>query len=61
MQYNDKPDAEAVEDWPEAVRWVSHAVKMESARLMEEGQSGSPNSFLKAEALRKAWKRILRG
>jgi hypothetical protein len=60
MQYNDKPDAEAVEDWPEAVRWVSRAVKLESERLMKDGHN-SPDSFLKAEALRKAWKRILRG
>lgn len=52
--------AEEVKEWPEAVRWVSHAVKMEAARLMEEGHH-SPEAFLKAEALRGAWKRILQG
>jgi hypothetical protein len=60
MQYTQKTDIEAVENWPEAIRWVSHAVKMESERLMEDGHN-SPDAFLKAEALRKAWKRILRG
>jgi hypothetical protein len=51
---------ECVQDWQEAVRWVSHAIALESERLMDAGHN-NPESFLQAETLREAWKRVLRG
>lgn len=50
----------SVENWAEACWWVEHAVKREAERLMKEGEF-VPESFLKAETLRAAWKRIQRG
>ena len=49
-----------VPDWQEAVRWVSHAIDVESGRLMDAGHE-NPEYFLKAETLRASWKRVLRG
>ena len=49
-----------VQDWQEAVRWVSHAIDVESGRLMDAGHE-NPESFLKAETLRASWKRVLCG
>jgi uncharacterized protein YoxC len=57
-EYNEA--IEKVKDWPEAVRWVSHAVDRESERLMRAGEA-NPERFKQAEALRTAWKRILQG
>jgi hypothetical protein len=51
---------EVVKDWSEACRWVEYAVKREAERLMHEGKL-SPESFLKAETLRAAWKRVQNG
>jgi hypothetical protein len=51
---------DSVQDWPEAVRWVGHAVKRESERLIIEGDK-TPQAYSDAEALRSAWERILRG
>jgi hypothetical protein len=39
---------------------VSHAIALESERLMDDGHN-NPESFLQAETLREAWKRVLRG
>lgn len=44
-------------NWSEACRWVGHAVKREAERLVQEGEH-SPDSCLKAETLRAAWKRV---
>ena len=57
-EYQKKLDS--VKDWTEAVRWVGHAVKRESERLIDAGEH-SPEAFLNAETLRAAWDRILRG
>ena len=51
---------DSVKDWSEAVRWVDHAVKRESERLILEGGK-TPQAYSDAEALRCAWERILRG
>ena len=51
---------EITKDWSEACRWVEHAVKREAERLMQEGEY-SPDSYLKAETLRAAWKRVQHG
>ena len=51
---------DSVKDWPEAVRWVGHAVKRESERLIIEGDK-TPQAYSDAEALQSAWARILRG
>lgn len=51
---------EITKDWPEACRWVEHAVKREAERLMQEGEY-SPDACLKAETLRAAWKRVQHG
>lgn len=51
---------EVVKDWSEACRWVEFAVNREAERLMREGKL-SPESFLKAETLRAAWKRVQHG
>ncbi|MAK80273.1 hypothetical protein [Phenylobacterium sp.] len=52
---------EEVQDYATAVRWVDKAVKMESERLQNSGGLKDPESYLKAEALRAAWKRVQRG
>tara|TARA_R110000737_G_scaffold351528_2_gene394057 strand:- start:2249 stop:2488 length:240 start_codon:yes stop_codon:yes gene_type:complete len=49
-----------VKDWSEACRRVDDAVNHEAERLMDEGNL-SPGSFLKAEMLRAAWRRIQNG
>ena len=46
---------EVVKDWSEACRWVELAISHEAERLI------SPESFLKAETLRAAWKRVQHG
>jgi hypothetical protein len=51
---------EVVKDWSEACRWVELAISHEAERLMQEGNL-SPESFLKAETLRAAWKRVQHG
>jgi hypothetical protein len=52
---------EEVQDWSTALQWVDKAVRMEAERLQDHGGLKDPESFLKAEALRAAWKRIQRG
>ena len=51
---------DSVKDWSEAVRWVGHAVKRQSERIIIEGDK-TPQAYSDAEALRSAWERILRG
>ena len=58
------PEKPVVQDWQEAVRWVSHAIDVESGRLMDAGHESPESSqglFLKAETLRASWKRVLCG
>ena len=52
---------EEVQDWSTALRWVDKAVRTEAERLQDCAGLQNPESFLKAEALRAAWKRIQRG
>lgn len=52
---------EEVQNWAQAVKWVDKAVRMEAERLQESGGLKDPEGFLKAEALRAAWKRVQRG
>jgi hypothetical protein len=52
---------EEVQDWSTALRWVDKAVRSEAERLQDCAGLQNPESFLKAEALRAAWKRIQRG
>lgn len=52
---------EEVQDWSTALKWVDKAVRTEAERLQDHGWLKDPESLLKAEALRAAWKRIQRG
>jgi len=52
---------EEVQNWAQAGKWVDKAVRMEVERLQESGGLEDPEGFLKAEALRAAWKRVQRG